>query len=58
MKYFFDTVTSLAYWRYVLFSLVGLKTVFSIFGGFQLFIGALDFFNVYAKDKYASHIFG
>ena len=45
MKYFFDTITSPAYWRYVLFSRVGLQTVLATFGGIWLLVESLDFFG-------------
>ena len=57
MKYLFDTITSPAYWRYVLLSRTGLQTVLSIFGGLWLFIESLDFFNIYTRDQYGSYAF-
>jgi hypothetical protein len=57
MKYLIDTVTSPAYWRYVLFSRVGVQTVLAIFGGFWLLIESLDFFGVYTRDQYGSYGF-
>lgn len=57
MKYFIDTITSPAYWRYVLFSRAGLQTVLAIFGGLWLFIESLDFFNIYTRDQYGSYGF-
>lgn len=57
MKYLLDTVTSPAYWRYVLFSQVGVQTVLAIFGCFWLLIETLDFFGVYTRDKYGSYGF-
>jgi hypothetical protein len=57
MKYLFDTITSLAYWRYVLFSRVGIQTVLAIYGGFWLFIESLDFFKIYTRDQYGSYAF-
>ena len=57
MKYIFDTITSPAYWRYVLFSRAGLQTVLSIFGGLWLFIESLDFFKIYTRDQYGSYGF-
>jgi len=53
VRYFIDTVTSFAYWRYVLFSRLGLQSALAIFGALYLFIGALDFFSIYTKDKYS-----
>lgn len=57
MKYLVDTVTSPAYWRYILFSRVGGQTVLAIFGGFWLLIESLDFFGVYTRDQYGSYGF-
>ena len=57
MKYLFDTVTSPAYWRYVLFSRVGVQTVLAIFGGLWLLIESLDFFGIYTRDQYGSYGF-
>lgn len=57
MKQLLDTVTSPAYWRYVLFSQVGIQTVLATFGGFWLLIETLDFFGVYTRDKYGSYAF-
>ena len=57
MKYFWDSITTLAYWKYALFSPSGLRSVLSAFGAIYLFIEALDFFGLYARDKYASYAF-
>lgn len=57
MKYFIDTITSPAYWRYVLFSRYGIQTVLSFFGGLWLFIESLDFFKIYTRDQYGSYAF-
>ena len=57
MQYFIDTVFSKAYWQYVLFSVTGLESIFSIFGLFYLLIEALDFFQIYTRDQYASFAF-
>lgn len=57
MRYLIDTITSPAYWRYVLFSRSGIQTVLSFFGGLWLFIESLDFFNIYTRDQYGSYAF-
>lgn len=57
MGYFWDSITSAAYWRYVLFSRAGAASVFAIFGAVILVVEAMDFFNVYTRDKYASYAF-
>lgn len=56
MKYFFNSILSRAYWRYI-FSLDGIKSILSIFGGFWLLMETLDFFKVYERDKYGSFAF-
>lgn len=57
MRYFIDTITSPAYWRYVLFSHSGIRTVLAFFGGLWLFVETLDFFNIYTRDQYGSYAF-
>ena len=57
MKYFWETITSSAYWRYVLFSTQGWSSVLAYFGGIYLVVEALDFFQIYTRDKYASAAF-
>lgn len=56
MKYFFNSISSRAYWRYI-FSLDGLKSILAIFGSFWLVIETLDFFNVYTRNQYGSYAF-
>lgn len=56
MKYFFNSITSKAYWRYI-FSQSGLKSILAIFGLIWLIIESLDFFNVYTRDQYGSYAF-
>ncbi len=57
MRYFIDTITSPAYWRYVLLSQVGLQTVLATFGAIWLLIESLDFFNIYKQDQYGAYAF-
>lgn len=57
MKYFFETITSRAYWQYVLFTIAGIESILAIFGSFYLLAESLDFFNIYTKDKYSSSAF-
>ncbi len=57
MRYVWETFTSRAYWRYVLFSAQGATTVLAIFGGIYLVVEALDFFHVFTRDKYGSAAF-
>lgn len=56
-NYFFDVVMSIAYWKYVLFSWTGLKSVLGIFGLFYLLVESLDFFKIYTKNEYNSYAF-
>lgn len=56
MKYFFNSITSRAYWRYI-FSFDGFKSILAIFGTFWLVIETLDFFQVYTRDRYGSYAF-
>jgi hypothetical protein len=57
MKYFWDTVTSVAYWRYVLFSRSGIQALLSIAGAIWLIIEVLDFFKIYTRDEYGKYGF-
>jgi hypothetical protein len=56
MKYFINSITSKAYWRYI-FSFDGLKSILAIFGLLWLLIETLDFFKVYTRDQYGSYAF-
>ena len=57
MRNFINTITSKAYWQFVLFSRTGAESVFSIFGGIYLVVEILDFFKVYTRDEYGSWAF-
>lgn len=57
MRYFWETISSWAYWRYVLFSRHGVQWVFAVFGSIYFVVEALDFFKVYTRDMYASYAF-
>lgn len=56
MRYFFNSISSRAYWKYI-FSFDGLKSILAIFGMFWLLIETLDFFQVYTRDQYGSYAF-
>ena len=56
MKYFFNSITSKAYWRYI-FSFNGLKSILAIYGLLWLVIETLDFFKVYTRDQYGAYAF-
>lgn len=55
MRHFWETLTSKAYWQYVLFSRAGLESIFAIFGFFYLSVEVLDFFSIFTRDKYAPY---
>lgn len=57
MRNFFRTITSKAYWQFVLFSRTGAESVFAIFGGIYIVVEVLDFFRIYTRDEYASWAF-
>jgi hypothetical protein len=57
LKYFIDSITSIAYWKYVLFSRQGIQSALAIFGAIYLFVQALDFFKIYNEDEYSSWAF-
>jgi len=57
VRNFLNTITSKAYWQFVLFSRTGAESVFAIFGGIYLVVEMLDFFNIYARDEYGSWAF-
>lgn len=56
MKYFFNSITSKAYWKYI-FSFDGFKSILAIFGSIWLIIETLDFFNVYTRNQYGTYAF-
>ncbi len=56
MKYFFSSLLSKAYWRYI-FSVNGIKSILAIYGFIWLIIESLDFFNIYTRDQYANYAF-
>lgn len=57
VRNFFNTITSKAYWQFVLFSRTGAASVFAIFGGIYLVVEVLDFFKIYTRDEYGSWAF-
>lgn len=57
MRYFLETIKSWTYWRYVLFSVPGMRSLLAIYGAIYLLVESLDFFNVYTKSKYAAYAF-
>lgn len=57
MRHFWETITSKAYWKYVLFSRVGFESVLKAFGLIYLVVEALDFFKVFTRDEYGQYAF-
>ncbi len=57
LRNFFNTITSKAYWQFVLLSRTGAESVFAIFGGIYLVIEMLDFFKIYTRDEYGAWAF-
>ena len=52
---FWDSISSKAYWRYVIFSPGGAGLIFSSFGVVMVIVEALDFFKMFTRDEYASY---
>lgn len=57
MRFLLDSITSKAYWQYVLFSRAGAESILAIFGAFWLIVETLDFFKVYTRDEYGPYAF-
>lgn len=57
IKYFFDSISSNAYWSYIFFTKTGIESIFSIYGICYLIIESMDFFGVYKKEQYATFAF-
>lgn len=57
MRYFIESVTSNAYWRYVLLSKSGVMALLAVYGAFWLVVETLDFFKVYTRDEYGPYAF-
>ena len=57
MRFWIDSLTSKAYWRYVLFSREGFRSVLTIYGALWLIVETLDFFNLYTRDEYVRYAF-
>lgn len=53
MKYFFDSVTSISYWKYALFSTEALGKFFAVLGILYTCVDIADAFNIYKKDQYS-----
>ena len=57
MRYLLDTITSKAYWQYILFSRSGFESVLAVFGFCYLILEILDFFKIYTRDEYGKFAF-
>lgn len=57
MKYFLDSITSLSYWRYALFSGEAIGKFFATLGVLYLCVDIADTFQIYTKDKYSYYGF-
>jgi len=57
MRFLIDSITSKAYWQYVLISKAGITSVLAFYGAFWLIIETLDFFRVYTRDEYGRYAF-
>lgn len=57
LGYFWDSVKSKEYWRYALISRAGGASWLAVFGALNLSVAALDFFDIYARDRYAAYAF-
>lgn len=52
MRYFLDSIRTVSYWRYALFSAEAMAKMLAVIGGLYLFIEILDTFKIYQKDMY------
>lgn len=55
MKYWWESVRTLAYWRYALFSSEALAKFFSTLGVLYLLINLADTFKIYEKGEYSNY---
>lgn len=55
MRYFFDSIGTLAYWRYALFSGEAIGKFFAVIGILYLCVDLADTFNIYKKVQYSSY---
>lgn len=56
-RYFGQSIRTWAYWRYALVSRAGGASFLAAFGALNLFVQALDFFDLYTRAKYAPYAF-
>jgi hypothetical protein len=55
MKYFFDSISTTAYWRYALFSKEAIARFLASLGTLYLFVEIADAFGIYKKDHYSQY---
>lgn len=53
MRYFFESISTRAYWRYALFSGEAIGKFFAVMGILYLCVDLADAFNIYKKDRYS-----
>jgi len=53
MKYFFESITTRAYWRYALFSAEAIGKFLGVVGVLYLCVDLADAFNIYKKDRHS-----
>lgn len=53
MRYFFESITTRAYWRYALFSGEAIGKFFAVVGILYLCVDLADAFNIYKKDQHS-----
>lgn len=55
MKHFWESVSTISYWRYALFSTEAAAKILACMGGLYLLVELLDTFQIYSKDKYSGY---
>jgi len=53
LRYFFDSISTRAYWRYALFSGEAIGKFFAVMGILYLCVDLADAFNIYKKDQHS-----
>lgn len=53
MRYFFESIRTLTYWRYAVFSGEAIGKFFAVMGILYLCVDLADAFNIYKKDQYS-----
>jgi len=52
MQFFFQSIRTISYWKYALFSMDSVKTYFAVLGVGWTVVSVLDFFHVYERNDY------